>query len=423
MTGEETKCLICGKSISEGIICEECKTKVTEELCQKVAVFNYFNPDNDLWASIAEKLVSSYKFREYSLELAEYLNENRRLYIKLLCLNLMNNKKIDSLSRCNAFILENADSCIKTQNINDDEKNFILALKFYAFIFERRWQEAEELSDYIKCDKKFFEPYSIKANYYMKLRDYKKAIGLLEEAKKIFPDFKERIEEELQEITSRSKGEKKEFIPRGIENAAPFYEFLDSLGIPHESLGNSRKNKVKEKDFKPYKRYDNDDAIPNDYVAFWLTSEFHLKAEEAVEISAVKVCDGKITDKYHSYVKPVNIIKNPKSVSEEILKKSKPINVVFPKFLSFVDGNILANLGFGKQGKLLGRLARYSAMDEIKNIIFDVIEYAEDNSDDFETLTSESLLKKYNLKDELSGEKKAELTYKLIEKMRKNGTK
>ena len=70
MAGEENKCLICGKSISEGIVCEECKTKVTEELCQKVAVFDYLNPDNDLWASIAEKLESSYKFREYSLELA-----------------------------------------------------------------------------------------------------------------------------------------------------------------------------------------------------------------------------------------------------------------------------------------------------------------------------------------------------------------
>lgn len=423
MAREENKCLICGKSISEGIVCEECKTKVTEELCQKVATFNYFNPDNDLWASIAEKLESSYKFREYSLELADYINEDRRVYVKLLCLNLMNNKKIDSLRRYIAFILENADSCINTQNINDEEKNFILALKLYAFIFGRRWKEAEELSHHIKYDKKFFEPYSIMANYYMKLRDYKKALEILDEAKKLFPDFKERIDDELQDITSRSKGEKKGFIPQGTENAAPFYEFLDSLGIPHESLGNSRKNKVKEKDFKPYTRYDNDNAIPNDYVAFWLTSEFHVKADEVVEISALKICDGKIKDKYHSYVKPVNIVKNPKFVSEEILKNSKPIDGVFSEFLSFVDGNILANLGFGKQGKLLGRLARYSAMDEIKNIIFDVIEYAEDNSDDFETLTSESLLKKYNLKDEVSGEKKAELTYKLIEKMRKNGTK
>ena len=263
MTGEETKCLICGKNISEGIICEECKTKVTEELCQKVAVFDYLNPDNDLWASIAEKLVSGYIFREYSLELADYLNEDRKLYIKLLCMNLLN-KKIGVEKKHRAFVLENADLCINSQNINDEEKNFVLALKLNAFLLDFRWKEAVELSDYIKLDKSFFEPYSIMADYYMKLRDYKKSLELLDKAKKLFPEFGERIEEESLDIKRRSTGEKKGYKPPKAEDITVFYSFLDEKGIPHESQSNSRKDKVKENDFKPFTRFDNDNAIPND---------------------------------------------------------------------------------------------------------------------------------------------------------------
>lgn len=83
-----------------------------------------------------------------------------------------------------------------------------------------------------------------------------------------------------------------------------------------------------------------------EYVVFDLeTTGLEPALNEIIEIGAVKIKDMKIVSKFHRLVKPKKTISqfttNLTGITNEMLEKEKPIEVVLPEFLSFIEGTIL----------------------------------------------------------------------------------
>ena len=413
------KCLICGNETENGYVCDSCKPKVTEELCYKVAGYNYKEPDNDLWAEIIDQLEKPFSFREISLDLIEYLRDDRKTFAKIQCLNLMNSRSLGVHKMYRDYVILHEPECINNPNLTAEEQNLVEALLLGCYVSNYSWDLIGDIPKNINTDRVFIESSLILADYYMKTTDYTSALEVLQRAKDYFLSEKDqtRINETITDYLDRESGKKKAWKPNKKEDIEIFNKYLDTLGVAHTSPANDKKAKIYEADFKPFVRYERSD-LPDRYVALWITTEFYIKVDEAVEVSALLVKGGSIVKRFHSYVKPVNRPKQAKHVREEDYLNAPRIKEVYADLMDFIQNDILAIAGFDEQKKYLSRLARYSMFDHIDNEILDVIEYGEDISDDFTTYTRSTLLEKYGISEGNTGMEKAETTMKLVEAMR-----
>ena len=411
------KCLICGKETDQQVVCSDCETKVTEELCYRVAGYNYNKPDNELWAEIITQL--GYKFRALALDLAEFTDEKRRTFVKINCMNLMRSSDIGVAKSFRDYVRTYGPECENNEDFSPEERNLVRALRLCSYIYDYSWDLIDDLPDSITLDDVYLEPWLIIADYYVKVRDYSAAIKVLNEAKDTFVSGEDqsRIEHYLTDCIARNSNEKKAWKPSTREEIDRFYDYLSSLGVKPAVFANNKKRKIKESDFKPWARYE-EGRIPKEYISLWITSEYYPKKREAVEINAVRVKDGRIIDRFHEFVHPINRPKKAKYVKEEDYLQAERIEKVFPRFLEFAKNDILAIAGFDEQKILLSRLARYTMMDHLDNEIFDIVEYGEDISDDYSSYTRSTLLEKYGVPEGNTGMEKAEAAVALLKKMR-----
>lgn len=416
------KCLLCGAE-TDKVLCGKCAKEATEDLCYRIINYNYYNSDNDLWKEVSEGLDKPYMFTDYSLDVAEMIGGKRADFIKVTCMINMSRKasRIGVPKAHREYVLSCAEKLMKNDALTEAEKNLVKALAFEIYVSMKQWDWVYKNRDSFELDNSFIDPYLIKADYNIKIRDYKQAQKILEQCKTVFTDEDsvQRADWYIQDCNSRLNGEKKPWKPKTTDETVEYYEYLDKIGVDHDVPGRGqggKKNKINIKDFKPFNYYE--DNIPRKYVALWITSEFQLKQREAVEINAVRIAAGKIIDEYHSFVKPVSTPKTFQHINPEDLGSALPIKDVFPEFLTYLKDDIVAIAGVEEQKIYLSRLARYSMMDHFDNMIFDVVAYGEELSDDFDLYTRESLLEKHGLKDRDAGMDKAKVTYELIEKMR-----
>lgn len=413
------KCLICGKETDNQIICEECKPRVSEELCYKVAMFNYKEPNNKLWGEICSNMEKPYGFPEFSLYLADEIDEKRRIFAKIRCINLMCQNYGGVGKKYREYVIEQSPKCEKSNDLTNEEKNLVKALSLSCLVSEYAWERIGDLPEEICADGVFLDTTLILADYYMKIYDYQTSIGLLENAKKLFLSELDqaKIESCLADCRERESGNKKAWRPSKRSDIEDFNRYLDMIGVAHGSLSVDKKEKIREADFKPFKRYE-ESSVPEVDVALWITSEFYLKANEIVEVSALRVKNGEITESFHSFVQPMNKPKKPVHVKEEDYINAENIQKVFSKFMRFAKDDIFVIAGFDEQKRLLSRLARYSMLDHLDNEILDIVEYGEDMSDDFTTYTRSTLLEKYDVAEGVTGVEKANATVVLTEKLR-----
>lgn len=410
------KCLLCG-SESESVLCLNCQPNASEDLCYKIIKYDYYNSDNDLWKEISDSLEKTYMFKDYAMDVADYIEGKRSDFVKICCMN-KKSSYIGVPKDYREFVLSHVDQLLQNDSLLTEEKNLILSLTFEIYIAQKNWDKADIYKEKIRFDNRFIDPYLIVADYNIKIRQYDYAQALLRSCIDTF-NGKENIQsvyQLLEDCTSRKEGIKKPWKPGKAEEITEFYNYLDKLGVEHKKSSYSKKKKILLKDFKPFNYYSG--SIPSKYVAVWFTSEFYVKQREVVEINAIRVRDGKCIDEFHMFVKPVNSLKRIKYVSQEDLESAEPIINVFPRFVDYLGSDIVSIAGVEEQTKYLSRLARYSMMDHFDNEIFDVIAYGEDLSEDFDLYTRETLLEKYGLKEGESGMEKTKVTYYLIEKMR-----
>ena len=177
------KCLICGKETENAVVCDLCKDRVTEELCYRVAKVKYSEPGNELWEEIISRMDKPYLFPDFSLELADYLELERREFVKIRCMNFMNSSNIGISNKHREYVLANADVCKKNGKLTDEENNFLDTIVLYCHISDYDWDYVKDRPQKLGLDKVFLDPYLIKADYYSKIRDYDKALDILKEAK------------------------------------------------------------------------------------------------------------------------------------------------------------------------------------------------------------------------------------------------
>ena len=88
------------------------------------------------------------------------------------------------------------------------------------------------------------------------------------------------------------------------------------------------------------------ESLDKDVVVFDIeTTGFSPVINEIIEIGAIKIHEGKIIDRFSSFVNPSEPI--PKKITEltgisnELVKDAETINVILPRFLEFIEGSIL----------------------------------------------------------------------------------
>ncbi|MCR5467816.1 MAG: PHP domain-containing protein, partial [Lachnospiraceae bacterium] len=118
-------------------------------------------------------------------------------------------------------------------------------------------------------------------------------------------------------------------------------------------------------------------SLDDTYVVFDIeTTGFSPNINKIIEIGAVKVVNGQITDKYSTFINPeVPIpfnITNLTSITDDMVINERTIDEVLPEFLEFCDGAIMVahNAGFDmsfiiKNAELLGINREFTYVDTV----------------------------------------------------------
>ncbi len=128
-------------------------------------------------------------------------------------------------------------------------------------------------------------------------------------------------------------------------------------------------------DLKPVAQDDRGQSLDTDYVVFRLeTTGFHSNRDEIIEIGAVKIQEGRITDRFSSFVNPGRAlpfqIAEQTGISDDMLKEAPLQEQVIPKFLEFCGDCVLvahkaeSQMGFlYEKAEKLGLSADFTSMD------------------------------------------------------------
>lgn len=118
-------------------------------------------------------------------------------------------------------------------------------------------------------------------------------------------------------------------------------------------------------------------TLRDSFVVFDLeTTGFSATKDEVIEIGAVKVVDGKICERYSSFVKPTipipERITELTGITDEMVKEAPEIETVLPEFIEFTKGSILVahNAGFDygfikKKGGKLHLPTEFTVVDTV----------------------------------------------------------
>lgn len=284
-----------------------------------------------------------------------------------------------------------------------------------------------------------YELYEDVATYYAYIGDYDIAESIVDKMKRycedksyegfLYCDRGKAVEkaDKLHGNIDRYRN-KKPYWPVTEERRRMVAKFYDDRGIKYPRI-DLKPEKISESDFKPIK-----DCLASSldsYSAFWCECCYAYKGIKAIyQIAAVKVKNGKIMDKFESYIRTWDGVKARKAaakqagVSEDYLNACKDVDQVMKKFFEFVGDDVLVSTeASGEQAKLMSRAARYAGMSEIKNEFFDLLDMAEDTSKEFdlENNTREYLLKELAIDEGESALAKAEINIKIYDKLESYG--
>ena len=138
-----------------------------------------------------------------------------------------------------------------------------------------------------------------------------------------------------------------------------------------------------------------------------------------------------MVDTFESYIRPWDGGVNTKKaaakeagVPMEVIEGADDVDLVIPKFFSFVGNDVLVSTGaLGTQAKLISRAARYTGMKEIVNEFYDLLDLAADTSADFDLAnnTREYLLTHFSIEEGKSALEKAMLNKQLFDALMSYG--
>lgn len=174
------------------------------------------------------------------------------------------------------------------------------------------------------------------------------------------------------------------------------------------------------------------ERLDRDIVVFDIeTTGFSPVTNEIIEIGAVKIRNGEITDRFSVFVKPSKPIPNKiaelTGINNELVEDDEAINVILPGFLEFVEGSILVahnssfDISFIKEAaKKFGFQFNYKSIDtwSLSRLLFtDLSSYSLDN---VAKACSVSLENHHRAVDD--AEATAEIYMKMVQMLKADGT-
>lgn len=385
-----TKCLVCGKK-NAGWLCLECSPSCNKEkLCNDFCVYNTGKGQNEIWNAFADCINNDVAFEIIDF-LCENFSEGLRAYYRILYLS-KNNRYIRK-NDVDVF-LDIAQIAIKSEDITIEKKNRIRGLLLDVYTNMHNYFDAESIASFLLNETELSK-YAIHSMivFYVRTRRYVFA----EKLAKTFLDnnindsYYGVIDKEYSDLKKRREGAYKEYVPLG-ENAEKYFAFLETLGFKNE------KTCLKEETVKVYKKTRGipkpiprdkypipqkaDETYYNDFVAFDVeTTGKDVVKDSIIEISAVKVKDGKIVDTFSELVKPIDKkisaqVEQLTGISNDDVINAREIWEVFPDFAKFIEDNVLVgynSLAF--DSRVLVRAGRYSHII-LQNKHLDVMHYS-----------------------------------------------
>ena len=121
-----------------------------------------------------------------------------------------------------------------------------------------------------------------------------------------------------------------------------------------------------------------DKTLDDNFVVFDLeTTGFSKENNKIIEIGAVKISQGKIIDRFSTFVNPHENLP-PKiieltHITDDMLKDAPDITEIFPSFLKFIEGNILVAHNADFDAGFINRTAQKFFNLEIKNTVLDTL--------------------------------------------------
>lgn len=379
-------CLCCGAT-SEKLLCKNC---LSEENLETVFYeLMYRKVEECTLPSIAElkkTQTAPGAEREFIPRILQLYPEEISAYYYCVYYKVIKDPRYEE---CATNYLNSHDwTDIKTQKI------LYGIINFYPpndFVSSMNWASMVEQREDLCCDL-----YTTVAHYRGMIGDYDAADELLDRAKAYAKAGRASLyqnEESIVKHLEAAKAEiarwrRKPYWPATEERRRAICEFYDKKGIAHLRI--TRASKVAEEDFAPLKEAE--EPPLTEYCAFWCASAFSLSGvSNCYQIAAVKVIEGKVTDTFQSYMKPIDGLSYRKAAAKdagvpiETIEKADDVDLVMPRFFAFVGNATLVSTGaLGDQAKALTRITRYSGIKEIQPALFDLLDYAADISPKFD---------------------------------------
>lgn len=422
------RCINCGND-SDGLLCKECRTmSVLDSVYNQILGFRLDECQNEFLCELY-KSQEGIPMWDNIIPLLELFDRTSVLFYYINFYRLSNKYKNLLLHACIEYL-----DIYKERNDSREEVIYRLVNDCYKPPKEFVAQKA--YCDYIACTEGLFpELYITAAFYFDCIGDYDiadKLLNYVENAldtktinKYIFGDYaskKKAINDQREKI---EKHRAKPYWPTKEEDREKLKPFYDERGIDYTVRG-KKSIKVKESDF----------ILPDEhiggpldtYVAFWCYECSAMVGKGTCQIGAVKVNEGKIVDEFQEYVRPWDHIEKQcqaaakkLNIAEEVFKSAETVDIVFTKFMQFVESYVLISTGaMGEQLSLISRAARYAGLKTIDNKLFDILDYAAEVNPEYDLMNNnrEYIIKDLGIEEGFNALAKARVNMRLYEKLK-----
>lgn len=388
-----TICFNCAKEC-EDVICGDClKTADMEGLCKRILDYDTQSLSDYTLDKAAAGLMNESNIRLAVFRLCEFLPGGKKLYYRMLSIK---GKGSFIPKAAGAWFFESAPEMLSSDELSEEQKQTVEGLLLSSYMNEYRYDEAEKTAQRLCTYGTYSTDVGMKlGDYFIRTRRYDKADEILNKLLAVCTDETKReyINQSLEDSQKRRLGKAKggiaEYLPAAYENRLKYKSFLETLGIevfvPEPKAKKVIPKPMEEADYPEFA--DERKAGFQSFVAYDVeTTGLNPKFDSIIEIGAVKVRDGVITERFQRFAKPFK-----KSISEKIteltgitadmVKDADDMWNVFGEFADFVGDDIL--VGYNNRlfdNKFLMRAGRY-ANRIMKNSSFDVMFLAADMKD------------------------------------------
>ena len=375
------KCLCCGKQ-TEKPLCEICRQHTDiRAFADAVLAYEPWNGENALWNEIASSLVDQKDFRDLAFVLAEELPGPQKEYMQIKTIAA---DKLYFPAASRSWLYDTAAVCFGS-GLTETEENDVHAWMLSAKAGDYAYAKAEEHAQALLASsaKNLFQ-YRVLSDYLIKTRRNDSADTLLQKAKPLCKSEKDA--DSLRQLAEENeKKRKKPYLPAQAEKEEIYKAFMATLGVEVQTKADIRKaNGPIAKEAYPEAK-ERSSADFSSFVAFDLETTGRASYDDIIEIGAVKVVNGEVTEDasfcFQTFVKPMEKKVTPEitaltGITTEDVQSAPMIKEALTAFLDFAGDSVL--LGFNCMAfdsRFLTRAGRYAHVI-IENEYFDVMRYA-----------------------------------------------